>query len=170
MSDRPLDAERIFTALDRHDVRYVLVGGLAAQAHGDTRLTKDVDLCLEWTDANQGDMAAALRELGGRLIFEGTSMELTPDAQLMRGMELGNWETTAGQIDVLLGIPQRSRTKLARYDTLERGAVILDISGHQVTVAALRDIIRSEEIADRPKDQEALSELRALDGRDTEAP
>jgi hypothetical protein len=34
-----------------------------------------------------------------------------------------------------------------------------------ILVASLADIIRSKEIADRPKDREALRELRALHDR-----
>jgi hypothetical protein len=40
----PLDARRIFEALAGHDVEYVLIGGLAVQAHGHTRTTQGVDL------------------------------------------------------------------------------------------------------------------------------
>jgi len=36
----------------RHGVEFVLVGGLASQAHGATRLTEDLDLCPPWTSEN----------------------------------------------------------------------------------------------------------------------
>ena len=39
-----LDALRIFEELVRHEVNFVLVGGLAAQTHGNTRMTNDVDV------------------------------------------------------------------------------------------------------------------------------
>ena len=38
------DPRRIFDVLDRHDVRYVLIGGLAAILHGASHLTTDVDV------------------------------------------------------------------------------------------------------------------------------
>ena len=40
-----LEAEEIFACLDRHDVRYVLVGGLAAVLHGSPLPTVDADIC-----------------------------------------------------------------------------------------------------------------------------
>lgn len=41
--DPPLDIARILATLDRHQVVYRLVGGVAAAAHGAKRLTRDVD-------------------------------------------------------------------------------------------------------------------------------
>ena len=45
---------------------------------------------------------------------------------------------------------------------------MIQIDGHRIPVASLKDIIRSKEIADRPKDREALDELRALRDRHRE--
>ena len=38
------DPRAIFDVLDRHGVRYVLIGGLAAILHGASHLTTDVDV------------------------------------------------------------------------------------------------------------------------------
>jgi hypothetical protein len=39
----PLQAGELLQLLDRHAVRYVVVGGLAATVHGATRVTFDID-------------------------------------------------------------------------------------------------------------------------------
>ena len=45
MAEPPLfDPEAIFRILEKHDVRYVLVGGLAATLHGSPHVTTDVDI------------------------------------------------------------------------------------------------------------------------------
>jgi len=41
-----------------------------------------------------------------------------------------------------------------------RGAFEADIHGLQILVASLEDVIRSKEAADRPRDRDALPELR----------
>jgi hypothetical protein len=40
-----LQAEALFACLDRHGVKYVLIGGLAAVLHGSPLPTLDVDIC-----------------------------------------------------------------------------------------------------------------------------
>jgi hypothetical protein len=77
-------------------------------------------------------------------------------------MEIGTWRTDAGDIDILFGIPREDRFKLARYEQLRENAILLEIGDATICVAALEDIIRSKEVADRQPDREALPELRAL--------
>jgi hypothetical protein len=42
---RPLEADAIIACLERHGVRYVLIGGLAAVLHGFPQVTFDADIC-----------------------------------------------------------------------------------------------------------------------------
>jgi hypothetical protein len=43
----PLDPERIVKALARHEVRYILIGALAARLQGFPRLSADADITPE---------------------------------------------------------------------------------------------------------------------------
>ena len=63
----PLQAEEIFACLDRHAVRYVLIGGLAAVLHGSPLTTVDVDICPERGPDNLTRLAAALDELDAKI-------------------------------------------------------------------------------------------------------
>ena len=160
-----LDRPALLASLARNGVRFVLVGGLAAQAHGAARATKDADICPEWSAANLTRLAASLTELRARLkIGEGSveTLEVAIDARTIHGLEIGAWRTAAGDVDVLLGIPGGGRRKLVRYQQLVENATELEVDGLRVLVASLDDIIRSKELAGRPKDREALAELRSL--------
>jgi hypothetical protein len=152
-------------------VQFVLVGGLAGQARGATRLTADIDICPHWTMENLTRLASALSELDAQLRIEEGSIEtlVVPlDAKTISNLEIGAWRTSAGDIDILLGIPRRSRVDLARYEQLMENASVLDLGTHQVAVASLDDLIRSKEISDRVKDREALAELRDLHAREAQ--
>lgn len=46
------DPDRILAALEAHQVDYLLVGGLAARAHGAQRRTADVDCVPNTTEEN----------------------------------------------------------------------------------------------------------------------
>ena len=48
----PFDPDRIVDALARHGVDYLMVGGMAAQLHGATRTTQDLDCLLQLADDN----------------------------------------------------------------------------------------------------------------------
>lgn len=54
----------ILEAFARHDVEYVLVGGVALQVNGWRDATADVDLTVATNAANVGRVNGALAELG----------------------------------------------------------------------------------------------------------
>ena len=161
------DLKRITDALARHEVEYLLVGGIAARAYGAQRPTFDVDCVPEPSRENLDRLAAAMRDLHARLRVEGLTDEeaaLLPvqvtGSTLVR-MELSTWRTDGGDLDVLADIPDRDGRHLS-YRELVGRASELNLDGIVVRVAALDEVIASKEWADRPKDRDALPELRAL--------
>jgi hypothetical protein len=154
-----LEADQIFACLERHQVRYVLIGGLAAILHGSPQLTFDADICPAAAKENLERLAAALREMDARIrsgeIPEG--LKFACDATFLAAVELVNLVTRYGDLDVAF-VPAGT----AGYSELARNAVTVTVKGTTVPVAALEDVIRSKETAGRPKDQRALPLLRAL--------
>src|SRR5438034_9632809 len=64
MGGEPFDPIRILAGLRSHGVNYVLIGGLAAAAHGSPVETDDVDICLAPDDQNLDRFGLALLDLG----------------------------------------------------------------------------------------------------------
>ena len=62
-----LRADEIFACLERHGVRYVVIGGLAGILHGSPLVTFDADICPERSASNREQLASALREMGARI-------------------------------------------------------------------------------------------------------
>jgi hypothetical protein len=60
----------MLATLHAHGVEYLLVGGIAARAHGAQRRTADLDCVPNNTTENFWRLAAALRELSPRLRSE----------------------------------------------------------------------------------------------------
>jgi predicted nucleotidyltransferase len=165
------DVARLLLALEEHGVEFVVVGGVAAGAHGATRATEDLDLVARRTNDNLDRLAAAMRELGARLRVAGLDdreaeqLPVRLVGATLAQMELSTWRTDAGDFDVLVGIPDR-HGRVVLYDELVERAESRQLYGVELRTAALDDIIASKEWADRPKDREALPELQALrDGR-----
>ena len=60
---------QILKRLSEHDVRYVLIGGVAAVVHGSPVVTRDVDVCAPLDDENRAKIIDALRGLNPRWRF-----------------------------------------------------------------------------------------------------
>lgn len=162
-----LDIARLLDVLERHEVDYLLVGGVAAIAHGATRPTADLDCLVRRTRENLTRLAGAMRELHARLRVAGMTDEEASalptllDADSLARLAISTWRTDAGDFDVLTDIPARDGALRGYEDVIAR-AELQTVGGIFVRIAALDDVIASKEAADRPKDREALPELRRL--------
>jgi hypothetical protein len=145
--------------LDRHGVRYILIGGLAAILHGASHLTTDVDLVPMEARENLDRLSAALKELHARIRVTGEPEGVPFDhsAESLARVRVWNLQTDAGDLDITFE-PSGTRG----YDDLRRDAVSVHLRSGAVIVASLADVIRSKEAADRPRDRAALPGLRAL--------
>jgi predicted nucleotidyltransferase len=91
---------------------------------------------------------------------------------MLARMEISTWRTDAGDVDILADMPDRDGRHLRFEELLERADSAV-VAGLVVRVASLDDIIASKAWAGRPKDREALPELRrlrAMQDRDQESP
>jgi hypothetical protein len=151
----PLDAERIFEELARHRVDFVLVGGMAAQAHGNTRMTSDVDLIPEPEPQNLARLAAALRALEARVLNPGhEGIEI--DAAMLPRATIWQLATRHGDVDVLHEAPGA-----APYDQLRERALAIVLDDVRVQVAGLDDLIRMKLARGRPVDRADVAALTA---------
>ena len=155
----PLDPERIVTTLARHDVKYVLIGAVAARLQGFPRMTADADITPARDPDNVRRLAAALRELDARVytesVPEGLAFDCSP--QTLARADLWNLVTSAGRLDVAF-IPSGT----GGYDDLIRNAVPFDVFGVRLDAASLEDIVRSKEAADRPQDRQDVVIIREM--------
>jgi predicted nucleotidyltransferase len=146
----------ILAALERHGVGYVLIGGLAANAHGVRRTTRDVDVIVERTPANLERLAAAAAELDvGSPVIDSRMQELDPldPADLGRAANV-SLDTRDGELDVMneaQGAPP--------YELLARRAVVVEVFGTRVPVASIDDLIALKDAAGRDVDRRDIADL-----------
>jgi hypothetical protein len=151
----PLDA---IEGLIGHRVRFVVIGGFAAQLLGSSLLTGDLDICYARDEDNLRRLTKALKGLNARLRGVREKAPFILDAKALRAGDRFTFETDAGALDCLgtpSGIP-------GGYEELERAAVELDIDAYRVKVASIDDLIRMKRAAGRPKDLRVVEELGAL--------
>ncbi|HEX7276375.1 MAG TPA: hypothetical protein VF244_03290 [Acidimicrobiales bacterium] len=153
----PLRALRTF---QRHDVRYVVIGGYAAGILGAPIVTNDLDICYERSKGNMDRLAAALKELGAKLRVAHVDEEL-PFILDGRNLATGDsftFRTDVGDLDVLA-----TPSGTAGFRDLDAKATTFDLGdGLLARVVSLDDLIRMKEAARRPKDESHLHVLTAL--------
>jgi hypothetical protein len=154
-----LAPERMLGVLAEHDVRFVLVGGLAAVIHGSPYLTTDVDVTPEPSEENLARLSAALDAMHVRVWTEDEpeGVPFSHDAASLAGATVWNLITDHGRLDVTF-VPSGTDG----FEDLERDAIHLTILGVEVDVASLADVIRSKEAAGREKDRLVLPVLRRI--------
>lgn len=157
--ERRFQPDIILRSLAEHGVQFVLVGGLAAQAHGSPSLTADVDICYGRDAENLKRLAATLIDLAAvRRGLPADTPRLPPlDARTLRAGGLFTLMTRAGDFD-LLATPDPGFD----FERLRSTATTTTFDGRPILVASLSDLIEMKRAAGRPKDLIELEILGAL--------
>lgn len=157
MGERDFDPIRALATLNRHGVRYVVIGGFAGKLRGSTILTVDVDVCYARDPENLEALAAALGQLHATLRGAPEDLPFRLDARTLANGDAFTFVTDAGDLDIL-GTP----AGVSGFDELARNATELDLDGTVVRVAAIDDLIRMKRAAARPRDLAHLEVLMVL--------
>jgi hypothetical protein len=129
-----------------HDVRYVVIGGIAAIVHGVPRTTFDVDLLIEATEPNAARLLEALEAAG-----IGSAALTTP--QQLLAHEITIFKDIV-RVDVQTSTPGVSFEE-AWHRRVER-----EVSGVPYWILSKPDLIAAKRAAGRPKD---LEDVRVLE-------
>lgn len=149
----PLDAQRILEELAHHRVDFVLVGGMAAQTHGNTRMTDDVDVIPQPDPQNLERLADALRALDARVLNPGHE-NLEIEAAMLPRATIWQLATPHGDIDILHDAPGA-----APYDELRERALVIALDDLRIPVAGRDDLIRMKLARGRPVDRADVAAL-----------
>jgi hypothetical protein len=150
-------------ALSESGVRYVLVGGIAIQLHGYMRATFDVDLVLAMDDANLSRFIDVAVRLGLKPSIPVPIDSLRNAAQIeqwhrekgMPAFALREPRVGGGIVDVLVrpAVP---------FEQLHRNAVMGALSGRQVPIASVDDLLTMKRHANRDKDRLDIAALEKI--------
>jgi predicted nucleotidyltransferase len=161
----------IAEALDRTQVRYLVVGGIAVVAHGHLRYTADLDLVLDPDPGALRRAIEALSALGYRprapIAFEGfadpAQRRAWAEQKGMMVFSLVSSEHAATELDLFLESP-------FDFEAVYSRSVRMTLrDGTAITVVALADLIELKRSAGRERDLQDIRELESLrdeEGRD----
>lgn len=148
--------DEVFRVLIRNEVKFIVVGGIAAILQGSPLTTEDVDVVYLSSEENNLRLAKALGDLEA-YYFDPAGRQIVPDASRLASMRVHLLKTSCGRVDVLRTVGK----DLVYQDLVERSRV-LEVEEFRVRVLDLEAIIETKEHADRPKDRYQLLFLRQL--------
>jgi hypothetical protein len=155
LSRPSLNPAAIVAALNRYQVRYVIIGAFAAIAQqAPIPATRDIDLTPETSPENLARLSRALTGLGARIRTETMpdGLPFRHDATSLAAAEVWNLVCADGEFDISF----RPSGFAGGYTQLAVNARRLRVGEVEVVVADLADVIRSKESAGRPKDLRVL--------------
>lgn len=152
------DFRALLAALVEGQVEFIVVGGLAATAHGSTRLTIDLDVVYNRTPDNIRRIVSALAPHKPYLRGAPPGLPfLWEETTLQQGLNL-TLTTSVGNIDLLGEITGGGRY----YDLLPHTSV-LAMFGFPCRTLSVEKLIEVKRAAGRPKDLEVVAELEAIE-------
>jgi hypothetical protein len=152
--------DEILSTLAARDVDFVVIGGLAAVAHGSRRMTRDIDVVVRPDDVNLGRLEEALAELGAvQLLPDGADGPIdSADIALVGLGTTLHTRSAAGRLDIV-GAPAGA----APYDELRARSIISRVAGVEARISGLDDLIAMKRASGRPLDLQDIADLTAPD-------
>jgi hypothetical protein len=152
-----IDLGRLLRALAEHDVRLIIVGGMAGIAHGAARLTFDLDCVYDRDADNVERLVAALAPFRPTLRGAPPGLPFRFDAATVRAGLNFTLDTASGPLDLLGEVAGGGG-----YAALLPRTVELVVFGITCRAVTLDTLIALKRAAGRPKDLEAIAELESL--------
>lgn len=137
----------VFASLQNHEVRYLVIGGIAAVLYGVPRATFDLDILIEATPENARNLLFALREAGL------ATAEMISEAELLRH------EITVFKDKVRIDV--QTRTPGIDFSEAWQARAEMHYHGQVFFVVSMQDLIASKAAAGREIDKDDIRVLQA---------
>jgi predicted nucleotidyltransferase len=147
----------ILTLLVRHDIRFIVIGGGAAVAHGLARTTYDVDVVYARDAENVRRLVAALAPHQPYLRGAPPGLPFRWDERTVQAGLNFTLVCGLGNLDLLGEV-----TGGGTYEQLLPFSEFAEAYGVRCRFVTLEKLIQLKRAAGRPKDLEIIAELQAL--------
>jgi predicted nucleotidyltransferase len=141
------DFKEFIQSLNDNHVRYLIVGGYAVAFHGHPRYTKDIDVWIEMTQENSGNVIKALEQFGFGSLGLKEEDFLIPDQII----QLGYPPSRIDLITTLSGVD---------FASCYASRVQIDIDEIQVNFIDLENLRKNKQASGRHQDLADLESLK----------
>ena len=144
------DFKELLSLLEKHKVRYLVVGGYAVMKYTEPRFTRDLDLWVSTDKENSNAVFAALKEFGAPL------KDLTARDFSKQGYfyQMGN---PPFRLDIMMSIPG------VEFESAWGGREEVRLGEFLIPFISKADLIKAKEASGRPQDLIDAEKLRKVD-------
>ncbi|MBN2513388.1 MAG: hypothetical protein JXB18_10650 [Sedimentisphaerales bacterium] len=143
--------------LTQNNVEFVVIGGFAAAMYGATMVTEDIDICCSFSPENLFRLQDALKDLHPvhRMTPNKIPLALTPqNAAEFKNLYLA---TDLGPLDCLSTVEG-----IGSYEQVSKASQRFETGDLILSVLSLNALIEAKKALNRPRDQEAVIQLKAI--------
>ena len=146
--DISLDYRDLFRILNRHKVKYLVVGAYAVVYYTEPRFTKALDIWVKADIGNAEKLYKALKRFGAPL------RDIYPEDLTNERMvyQIG---VAPIRVDIIMGLPGIS------FDSAWKNRVRSKYEEARINIIGIKDLIKSKKKAGRPQDRLDLNRLTA---------
>lgn len=147
------DVSQLLKSLNRHEVKYLLVGGMAGVVHGHIRTTLDIDVWIGNTRENTEAFVRALLE------NHVVGAELLRSMPLIFGWTSVRFGKSGFELDLSYALKAFSESD---FEACYERSLVADYEGVPFHVIHLRDLITEKKASARKKDLADVEELQRI--------
>lgn len=141
--------EKVIKALNKHRLKYLVIGGIAVNLYGLTRLTRDLDLLIDVSAENLERFVKILNDLGYRTNIPRSKWEkLTAIAFL-------NKEDPTEKVDIFLKNP-------IDFKKAHKDRKVFVAGGIRISCISFEDLIKMKKRSDRIRDLIDIGSLKRI--------
>ncbi len=150
------DFKELLKIFEKHNIRYLIVGGYAVMKYSEPRFTKDLDVFIATDQENAKSVYLALKEFGAPL------ENICSDDFSHEGYfyQMGKPPL---RVDIMMSIPG------IEFDVAWNNREVVEFDDFKLFFISRSDLIRAKEASGRPQDMidiEKLKEAERLDALD----
>ena len=140
------DFREFIESLNKHNVRYLLIGGYAVALHGHPRYTKDLDIWIWMEDTNAANLLKALKDFGFSSLPLVNEDFLKPDQIVQLGFP-------PNRIDLM------TSPKGVDFNTCYASREEIEIEGLKVNLIDLKNLKKNKKATGRHQDLADIENL-----------
>jgi len=147
------DFRELLKIFEKHNVRYLIVGGYAVMKYSEPRFTKDLDIFIATDQNNAEGVFSALKEFGAPL----ENLSIDDFAHKGYFYQMGRPPL---RIDIMMSIPG------IEFDEAWKNREVVQIDDFKILFISRSDLIQAKAVSGRPQDNIDVEKLKKAEELD----